>query len=127
MNRTIKFRVWDKDAKRMHEPSLNMLIDSHSGSAHWQFGFSTPQPIGGDVVVMQFTGLLDKDGKEIYEGDIVDYLYNNSSCIEQFIHRGVVNYSDDNCCYLIGNDHIHEDLDITVLGNIHNTRELLSI
>ncbi len=66
--RTIKFRVWN--GVEMKQPSVNMLIQSTNGYPFWQFGFSEPDPMP-DCIVMQFTGLLDKNGKEIYEGDII--------------------------------------------------------
>ena len=72
--REIKFRAWNKEIKRMQPPSMNMLIDSMWGTPHWQFGYDDPQPMP-DTVLMQFTGLIDKNNNEIWEGDIVSIPY----------------------------------------------------
>ena len=77
------------------------------------------------VKIMQYTGLKDKDGKEIYEGDIVcfDTLYN-----EHYI--GEVRYFEDSASFfIIAKEHCRECLDdvyaLEVLGNIHENKELL--
>ncbi len=71
MSRVIKFRAWHEGRKEwLHdgEPGCSIL-----GETIWAFGEWCRVPIGelNDVVVEQFTGLLDKDGREVWEGDVV--------------------------------------------------------
>jgi len=70
--RDIKFRAWDEDAKRM---VLDIDINNHG--QHFEYGCSHGAPIADifDSPVMQFTGLVDKHGVDIYEGDIVETVY----------------------------------------------------
>lgn len=65
--REIKFRAWSKEFNKM-------LEDIGIGSdLAWDRYKNTHVGIPSDSIFMQWTGLKDKDGKEVYEGDVVTY------------------------------------------------------
>jgi hypothetical protein len=109
MERVIKFRTWDG------EKYVSPDYISRNGFAWWK---ENSIPTSSDTVE-QFTGLLDKNGEEIYEGDVVDYLGIRFKII---FHCGAFGYK------YFGDFHWLVNFDKTqlkIIGNIFENPELL--
>ncbi len=105
--RILKFRGWDEDRKKMWSPQD---ISAHRSCWPWLGLYDLP--------LMQFTGLTDKDGVEIYEGDIVHVC--NSSVTEPVERHEGGMWMLNNSALISG---IHFPCEI--IGNIYENPELL--
>src|SRR5438093_279573 len=122
MNREIKFRAWNNTKKQM--------IESYTHVGKQGKFYSVFTLLDDKYIPMQYTGLKDKLGKEIYEGDILSCKSKNG-----FEHRSTlrVGWSEDDkygWCWdsgaiVTGVDFIDERYE--VIGNIYENPELLAI
>ncbi len=111
--REIKFRAWDEDIKQMSEPFDLYWLASDGGRLF----------LIQNKKVMQFTGLKDKNGNEIYEGDIISG--NDFRGIVVFLSYGWFVHRFD------ANGEVEEDFpigdyEIKIIGNIYENPELLN-
>ena len=127
--REIKFRAWDKDMRTMKSPrTMSDLM--------------TADPICASVIedytFEQFTGLTDKAGVGIYEGDILKCIYTEDSTDTVYTLVGAVEWDEFMCEYLAAKDDMNNRFKVgtvftrdskieqfEIIGNIHENPELL--
>lgn len=122
-----KFRCFDKDTKTVHEvvaidfKDWRVYYEAYGLRSYWK----------KNVVLMQSTGLHDKNGVEIFEGDIVSHFDG------EFSYKGVVTQDGVTCWWIEGlepddnfsfgdvTDYTYHTCDLVVKGNIYDNTELL--
>ena len=124
MEQDIKFRIWDK-------------VDYMSTVCTLRESISKKIQFTKDCIIMQFTGLLDRNSKEIYEGDILEghdkrkltvFSVPGGFAIESNPIAFGYGYQDGQNCYeSIGDKQTASYIqgNCTVIGNVYENSELL--
>lgn len=126
--REIKFRAWDIDLKEMiyGEDLIKMCIMISPANGNL-INYKEPWVYLKDkYILMQYTGLKDKNGKEVYEGDIFEINYFNLDKEEVYTKGEVFFEKGAFVCKGIKGIHFSNG-NIEVIGNIYENKDLLEV
>ena len=127
--RDIRFRAWDKIDERFIKP--HNLCFNHGDSFYNDCTFVCVMGCDGNlfpkdrIILMQYTGRKDKNGKEIFEGDIFKIEKNIFKVGWFYEGAGFCLYAYFKRCWQISQYNINRELEI--IGNIHENPELLNV
>lgn len=138
MDREIKFRAWHKKLNEMFRVKEIYFMASVGGLDKEENSYTFPIE---DIELMQFTGLLDKSGKEIYEGDIIKYSLHETTSLARIVKFGewpdcdISSYWGWGFLYTsfneywktldVYNDEIINEHEYIVIGNIYEVPQLI--
>ena len=139
--REIKFRAWDKRVKSWIDNSQSPYVyltllgtfvrmrKEPCTKGLWQHETESMAQ-GFDIILNQFTGLLDKNGKEIYEGDIVK----SSDCLYEDVGICPIQWDQERCAYVLKRGQFIfcqlekcevASLHLEVIGNVYENLDLI--
>ena len=147
-----KFRAWDKVFKEMVQVNA-LVFDEQVIKATYKNGNIAKEDVK-EYVLMQSTGLFDKNGKEIFEGDILKF----NDEWEDYCQEGYVDgsseginyvligsemtyfifektkYPDSSLFYYVNEEHLtfqevmeDNEFEFEIVGNIYENPELLEV
>lgn len=117
--REIKFRIWF--AGKMGE---GFTIQDLYDSCYDHEALDAQHEVIKDTVFLQYTGLKDRLGKEIYEGDILKYKY-NKKCYEMGFEDGMFDLVDFDEYTMDQMRAFYDGEDWKIVGNIYENADLL--
>lgn len=130
----LRFRAWDKIRKTMYEVDDIMSIDFGKSEISVKTLFFERENYYkfDDIELMQSTGLKDKNGKEIFDGDILKVTnlqswlevvsFNNNKAM--FVSKEAKREVEETPLYDLFNTDIFE---VEIIGNIYENLELLEV
>jgi len=136
--REIKFRAWDKTENRMARNVEELKFNSRGIYAVVlnHLGFEMRRR-AKDIELIQYTGLKDKNGKEIYEGDVVAFEDSDGGYEypDVVVNTGIVEYGElrfyftNRVAAEMDDFYIKDGRcdDVEVIGNIYENPEMLEV
>ena len=127
--REIKFRAWLKYKKEIVDVEEIDFMNKVINYIENDYENNRQEIIGTyfeDIELMQYTGLKDKNNKEIYEGDIVKLRANHGIGVVKYYDEWgafVVEYIKPRPLAVLGMNYYKEDIE--VIGNIYENPELI--
>ena len=133
--RELKFRFWNKIAQRF-QPASKYAIDGKGDLVAYDYEmrvYDDAAPFSRTcIVAQQYTGLKDKNGVEIYEGDFVEIIYGENLVGEVYFQSNMgtfrVKCNDENSYPLVTyNIEANKLINVVekVIGNIYEPPELV--
>ena len=133
--REIKFRAWIKEGRQLNEDVFSIhgdgsvsVISEYTIDGEHRERELVSYPANA-IEIMQFTGIKDKNSKEIYEGDVVKWI----------ITRGIIEggtskvvYCPETMCFALQDKGVmsvwgmDEVIELEIIGNIYENPELLN-
>ena len=109
----LKFRAWDKETQAMNGMAEIYRNKKQEIELH---------PRDGNIILMSFTGLVDKNGKDIFEGDIVSIDTDEFDLLVVKYEAGIYWLMDGEESMEYLSDYYNY---VTVVGNIYENAEMV--
>lgn len=118
-----KFRAWDSAKKEMFKDTFAITESGQVVVVEQESVVCPPDYVFvNHLVIMQSTGVLDKNGKEIYEGDIVSIDTDEFDLLFVKYEAGIYWLMDDEECVEHLSDYYKY---VSIVGNIYENQQLL--
>jgi len=136
--RELKFKFWNKLAHRFQAPNKYAIQGDglYVSYDYDMMAWDDPSSFDDSILVpCQYTGLKDKNGKEIYEGDIIKYTFDGASYPKEAVDKILICEWDQSNAWFVFKEHDDNISDgyywleikgyCEVIGNIYENPELL--
>jgi len=132
MKREIKFRAWDKNTERMWDIETWHIADEYvdliePGKSIADINAERFWRKQSEIILMQYTGVKDKNGVEIYEGDVLFNPLQGRRKVFYPYSKAVASYGLRNIDNGFGSTLQDSHAVWEVIGNIHENQELLEV